>query len=351
MTHATLLLVDDHEVVRAGIRNALETLPDIQVVGELDNGPALFQFLTQQQPDCLLIDVSMPDFDPINDIGKIHLSYPLMKILVVSAYDDDVYVQGLLSIGVDGYHLKDQPLTDLRLAVQRVLAGEKWVSSRLVDQLVKGRERTEHIHITHQQRTILRCLYKGLDNRSIASEMGLSIKTVENHLTRLYKQINVRSRLEAVNYAMQHPELLAMETGELSQPSNSQPPKGGSPHQTVMVVDDNMRYRHQLIKMIGTVSPRVLVYEAGDMEQATMLAQQIKPMLALVDVVLGDENGIHCLKQIRRVSSRSKVILFSAYPDMEFHRQGIEAGAMAFIDKKNLDLHTLTQILQDIGVV
>ena len=126
---ARILLADDHALVRAGIRKALEVLPNIEIVGEVGDGPTLFAALAEKTPDCLLIDVTMPEFEPITAIQEIRVRYPAMKILAVSAYDDDVYVQGLLGAGVNGYHLKDQSLENLRLAVQRVLAGERWLSS------------------------------------------------------------------------------------------------------------------------------------------------------------------------------------------------------------------------------
>ena len=88
----------------------------------------------------MVIDVTMPDFEPVATIRQIRAQYPAMKILVVSAYDDDAYVQGLLGAGVNGYHLKDQPLSDLRLAVQRVLAGERWISSNLIGKLLSYSE-------------------------------------------------------------------------------------------------------------------------------------------------------------------------------------------------------------------
>ena len=120
MEQVRTVLADDHAVVRAGLANALRELPNIEIVGEVGDGDALFAILEQTRPDFLLTDVTMPNFEPISTIRQIHAAYPAMKILVVSAYDDDVYVQGLLGAGVDGYHLKDQPLSDLRLAVQRV---------------------------------------------------------------------------------------------------------------------------------------------------------------------------------------------------------------------------------------
>jgi DNA-binding NarL/FixJ family response regulator len=151
----------------------------------------------------------MPDFEPISAVQRIRARYPDLKILIVSAYDDDVYVHGLLSAGAHGYHLKNQPLSDLRLAVERVLAGERWVSSPLVEKLLRPYETARSVvTLTARQREILRYLQEGLDNSAIAHRTGLSVKTVENHLTHLYRQLNVQSRLEAVNYVSQHPDAL-----------------------------------------------------------------------------------------------------------------------------------------------
>ncbi len=345
MKISRLLLADDHAVVRAGILNALKELPQIEIVGEVGNGHDLFAMLATTQPDCLLIDVTMPDFEPIIAIGQIRADYPEMKILVVSAYDDDVYVQGLLGIGVNGYHLKDQPLSDLRLAVTRVLAGERWVSSRIVDKLLQYQEKgySPHTRFTDRQLDLLRLLYRGYDNRSIALILSLSVKTVENHLTRLYRMIDVRSRLEAVNYIMQHPEIVAVSGGVVRLPFPT--PTAGA--LTVLIVDDNTRYRQQLMRTIGSIHSQTLIYEAENTHQAVDLAQQVKPRLVLVDVVLGDENGIHCAHQITTLSPSSRVILISAYPDSEFHRLGLEAGAVAFLDKKTLDTATLRQVIDD----
>ncbi len=344
MPNARLLLADDHAVVRAGILNALKDLPQIEIVGEVGNGLDLFAALATTQPDCLLIDVTMPDFEPISAIAQIHDTYPAMKILVVSAYDDDVYVQGLLGIGVNGYHLKDQPLSDLRLAVTRVLEGERWVSSRIVEKLLQYRE-TSNVarRLTERQIDLLRLLYRGYDNRSIALALQLSVKTVENHLTRLYKMIDVRSRLEAVNYIMQHPEIIGVSGSAAHTPYPT--PSAGT--LTVLIVDDNTRYRQQLMRTISTINSHTLIYEAENTRQTLELLQQVKPRLALVDVVLGDENGIHCAHQIATQSPASRVILISAYPDSEFHRLGLEAGAVAFLDKKTLDMTTLRQVIDD----
>jgi len=342
-----ILLADDHAVVRAGLRKALEELPHLEVVGEVGDGPALLAGLSKTQPDCLLIDVTMPEFEPVSAIRQIRASYPDMKILVVSAYDDDVYVQGLLKAGVDGYHLKDQPLSDLRLAVQRVLGGERWLSSPLLDKLVSYTETSPGSPaLTSRQRDILRLLQQGLDNQTIAQRLRLSVKTIENHLTRLYRQLNVQSRLEAANYAMRHPEVLAMSGSTvIPAPVASNAPL--SEHVTMLLVDDSTRYRRQLRRMIGKICPRATIYGADNIEDAVHLTQQVVPQLVLVDVVLGDENGICCTRRIQALSPGSRVVLISAYPDREFHRLGLEAGAVAFLDKKDLDAATLRQIIDD----
>jgi DNA-binding NarL/FixJ family response regulator len=346
MDEVRILLADDHAVVRAGIRNALQELPNLEIVGEVGDGPELFAALAETQPDFLLIDVTMPDFEPVSAIRQIRASYPTMKILVVSAYDDDFYVQGLLGAGVDGYHLKNQPLSDLRLAVQRVLAGEKWISSRLVDKLVSPTNTSSPL-LTARQQEILRLLQQGFDNQTIAKEMCLSVKTVENHLTRLYRQLNVQSRLEAVNYVMQHPEVLGLSGHEAA--LVSPPPETlVQGRVTVLLVDDNARYRRQLRRMVGKAYPQAVIYEAENIKEALRLTEGVTPQLVLVDVVLGEEDGIQCTRRIKAQLPSLRVILISAYPDRGFRQLGLEAGAVAFLDKKDLDAATLRQVIEDI---
>lgn len=345
MKKVTVLLADDHAVVRNGIHNALKELSYLEVVGEVGDGVALMEVLAQLQPDLLLIDITMPYFEPVSTIQHIHGLYSHMKILVVSAYDDDVYVQGLLGAGVHGYHLKDQPLSDLRLAVQKVLQGERWVSSRLLNKLLEPQEPLSAMRtMTVRQQDILRFLLQGLDNQHIALQTGLSVKTVENHLTRLYRQLGVQSRLEAVNYVNQHPEILRPfpQTAVPSLKLLPQPPFG------LLLVDDNARYRGQLRRMVEKGYPQALIREAANIQEAVTLAQQTSPRLVLVDVVLGDEDGIQCTRRIKSVSPASRVILISAYPDREFHRLGLEAGAVAFLDKKDLDTAVLHQVIDDV---
>lgn len=348
MSQIQVLLADDHAVVRAGIRNAIESMQNITIAGEVGDGDALQQALDRQHIDLLLIDVTMPNFQPIVVIREIRMRFPDMKILVVSAYDDDIYVQGLLRAGVNGYHLKDQPLQDLQLAIERILTGKRWISSRLVDNLIKSPQPTLPVTpLTPRQCEILRLLEQGFDNRTIAQNLGLSIKTVENHLTRLYRQLNVNSRLEAVSFIREHPELIVLHANPAPSAEIKARPHAPHSQSSILVVDDNGRYRSQIRRIIDRSFPQAIINEAQNTAEAMHVVGYQPPSLAFVDVVLGDEDGIRCTKRIKDRLPNARIILMSAYPDREFRRRGIQAGATVFIDKKDLDAAAIRQIIQD----
>lgn len=348
MEKKRVLLADDHAIVRAGFRKMIEQTPGLEVVGEFGNGPDVVAALKAHAVDLLIIDVTMPDFEPVSTIRKIRADYPEMKILVVSAYDDDYYVKGLLGAGVNGYHLKDQSLLDLKLAIERVLEGERWISSELLNKLVRTQEPRETLpELTERQKEMLRLLQQGCDNKNIANQMGLSIKTVENHLTRLYRRLDVQSRLEAVNYLTRFPQVLGT-PGTQAARADQQLALEIEKSPTILIVDDNFRYRKHLMRIIGNAYPRAVIYEAQNVDEALGIASRVGFQLALIDVILGDSNGITCARRLHIIQPLARIILISAYPDPEFHRQGLESGAVAFLDKKNLDLPTLQHVIDDV---
>ncbi len=346
MTKIRVLLADDHTVVRAGLRTALEGLPNLEIAGEVGNGHELTEALARINPDLLVMDVSMPDFEPIVAVRQMKAERPNMKILVVSAYNEETYVVGLLNAGADGYHMKDQPLADLQLAAQRILNGDRWISGSLIGRLINRREASPPSAtpwLTRRQRELLRLIAQGTDNRNIALTLDLSVKTVENHLTALYRVLGVDSRLKALNYALRHPELLASSGQEMV---DLEPAK--VEHElTVLVIDDNPRYRQQLSRLIGKIYPSSLIYEAENMSEALSLGEQVQPQLALVDVVLEDEDGIQCARRLRIISPSTRIVVISAYPDREFRKQALSAGAIAFLDKKDLDTASVQQVVED----
>jgi len=348
MQNTHIILADDHAVVRAGIRKIVDQIPHLEVVAEVGTGPLVFSSLEKEQVDLLLIDVTMPEFDPIQAIKQIKILYPALKILVISAYDDEFYVKGLLNAGVNGYHMKDQSLNDLKLAITQVLKGEKWISSKLIHTLSRNyNDKTQPPKLTKRQRDLLISLHQGLDNKTIAKRYQLSIKTIENNLSSLYRKLDVQSRLEAVNYLTRHPKIIET-SPEFNILENIVTASEKESGYNMLVVDDNTRYRNQLIRMLVKLDPRATIFGASNIKHALDLIHSKKFKLAFIDVILNDENGIDCVEQIKKIQADIRIILISAYPDQEFHKEGIKAGAIAFLDKKNLGSSTLHHIVEDI---
>ncbi|MBL8091025.1 MAG: response regulator transcription factor [Anaerolineales bacterium] len=347
MPETKVLIADDHTVVRAGLRNALEALPNFKIVQEVGNGIELMNALANTSIDLLLMDASMPEFEPISAVRKIKAEYPKIKILIVSAYDDESYVLGLLRAGANGYHMKDQPLSDLQLATQRIMNGDRWISGSLIDRLINRRTPTAQLSntpwLTPRQRELLRLISQGVDNRNIALTLDLSVKTVENHLTALYRVLGVDSRLKALNYVLRHPELLASSGQEMAD-SN---PKETAEELTILIVDDNARYRQQLGRLIGKIYPSSVVYEAESIAEALSLSKQVQPQLSFIDVFLNDEDGIQFARKLKTNSPLTHIVIISAYPDREFRKQAQSAGVIAFLDKKDLDKESMRQIIED----
>jgi DNA-binding NarL/FixJ family response regulator len=341
-----VLIADDHEIARLGIRRKLLETERFDLIEDACNGTELFAALQTTPFDWLIMDVSMPDFNPLEQIRFIRKEYPKLYILVVSAYDDYAYVQGLLSAGVQGYHLKGQPSRELVLAIEQILAGEIWVSSPLINKIL-AKQTHSNISLSARLLDIAYALSRGLSNKDIAEELSLSIKTIENHLTHLYQQINVNNRLEAVKYLHDHPQILGQHGQTLPTPV-PKPLNLTASERSIVVVDDNPRFRKQLVYIIGRNFPMLTIYEAAEWEELQPIVQQVQPALIFMDVVLGKEDGIRLTRRIKQENCPAKVVLITAYPDREFHRLGISAGAIALIDKKDLDSATIKQIIADV---
>jgi DNA-binding NarL/FixJ family response regulator len=148
---------------------------------------------------------------------------------------------------------------------------------------------------------------------------------------------------------MRNPQILGT-PGQEAALTESTTEHDSSSDVNILVVDDNARYRKQLQRMIGRLLPRATIYEAKDIQGAVHLVESIEFHLSLIDVVLGDVDGITCTRRIKAIRPNSRIVLISAYPDREFHKQGLQAGAVAFLDKKDLDLSTLRQLIDDVAV-
>jgi DNA-binding NarL/FixJ family response regulator len=204
-----VILADDHNLVRQGIRQFLENADDIEVLGEASDGTGALQLVEELRPDIALLDIQMPGLSGVEVTRQIKARFPEVRILILTAYDDDPYVFALLQAGADGYLLKTLEVDDLLRAVHAVQRGESALSpeitQRVLRQLKTGRPAgaAEQIEtLTARELEILRLAAQGLTNKAIGQEMGISDRTVQGHLANIYGKLSVASRTEAVTQAL-----------------------------------------------------------------------------------------------------------------------------------------------------
>jgi two-component system response regulator NreC len=202
-----VLLVDDHAVVRTGLRLLLEAEDDIEVVGEAENGRrAVFEAI-QSKPDIVLMDVVMPELSGIEAIKPVLEAAPEAKVLVLSMQDDPSYVREAFASGASGYVLKESADTELVDAVRQVADGGSYVhptlGARLIAAEAEERRRAEEDPLSEREREILRLLALGHTNQEIAKMLYISVRTAEAHRAHIMRKLRLSTRAELVRYALQ----------------------------------------------------------------------------------------------------------------------------------------------------
>jgi DNA-binding NarL/FixJ family response regulator len=201
-----VLIADDHAVVRAGIRAALEKAPDIQIVGEAQDGAEVQQLVAELQPDVLLLDLRMPGLRPTDLEAWVRQRYPEIATLVLTAHDRNAYLTAMIDAGVAGYLIKSERLDQLAESVRRAARGEVFITggqlARAYQWRIEVGERWRKL--TQRERQVLRLMAEGLTNAAIAERLGVAPKTVEYHVTHLARKLGCASRPEAIVWAHHH---------------------------------------------------------------------------------------------------------------------------------------------------
>lgn len=204
-----VLLADDHAVVRQGIRRFLEEAGDIEVVAEAGDGREALERIGEHRPDVAVLDIRMPEMGGVEATRRIKERFPDVRVLILTAYDDHPYIFALLQAGADGYVLKTASGDELVQAVRTVYRGQSALSpevaTKVVQQTVTGKPATaaEQVEpLTPRELDVLRLAARGLTNRAIGYELGISHRTVQGYLASIYGKLGVGSRTEAVTEAI-----------------------------------------------------------------------------------------------------------------------------------------------------
>lgn len=213
----TVLLADDHAVVRAGIRQFLERSALINVIAEVENGQQAQDIMQANPLDVAILDIQMPVMNGIELTKWVKTNFPDIKILILSAYDDDPYLLAAFKAGANGYILKTASPDDIIRAVVEVYEGRSMFTTEAMQVVMNALGRSElaskYESLTERETEILGCVSKGLTNRAIGHELNISDRTVQGHLAHIFAKLQVSSRTEAV--------MRGLELGYIQPPSET----------------------------------------------------------------------------------------------------------------------------------
>ena len=197
-----VVLADDHDLVRSGIKALLSTVDGVQVIAEARNGNELLQLLESVKPDVVMTDISMPGMDGITAIAEMHTRFPDVKVIVLSMYDTVDFVKRAVANGACGYLMKDAPPFELEQALRSVMATGSYFSAAVAQRLLQPSEPTVDDELTTRQVEILTLIAQGKSAKEIAFELGLSSKTVDVHRTRIMERLELNDVASLTLYAV-----------------------------------------------------------------------------------------------------------------------------------------------------
>ncbi len=204
-----ILIADDHALVREGTRRILEREEDLEVVGEAADGEEAVALAERLAPDVAVIDIGMPGMNGIEATRRIKEAHPEIGVLVLTVHDEDPYVHAILEAGAAGYLLKDVHGSELVAAVRSIRAGEAVLHPAIARKVLArfraaGGASADHDPLTERELSVLRLAARGLSNKQIGARLGLSARTVQVHLGRIFRKLRVASRTEAVVHGLRH---------------------------------------------------------------------------------------------------------------------------------------------------
>jgi DNA-binding NarL/FixJ family response regulator len=209
MNKLRVLIADDHKMIRDGLKGVIHAEPDMEVVGEADDGQEAWQKAKELQPDVVIMDVSMPKLDGVKATERLKRECPHVKVIALTAYDGNGYINRLLQAGASGYVLKIAAAEELINAIRIVAAGDSYLDKTLTSKVLEGYIRqkssipsADRDTLTEREEEVLRLVAQGFINKEIAAKLNLSVKTVESHKSNFMQKLGLHSRAEVVRYAL-----------------------------------------------------------------------------------------------------------------------------------------------------
>lgn len=203
-----VLFVDDHEMVRIGVSSYLATQPDIEVIGEAENGKEAIDLAIKLRPDIILMDLVMEEMDGIEATKEIIRQWPEAKIIIVTSFLDDEKVYPALEAGAISYLLKTSRASDIAEAIRKTYKGQTVLEPEVTDKVMKKMrspmKKLPHEELTNREMEILLLIAQGKTNQEIADELFIALKTVKTHVSNILSKLEVQDRTQAVIYAFKH---------------------------------------------------------------------------------------------------------------------------------------------------
>lgn len=210
-----VLLVDDQGIIREGLRSLLEAKPDLEIVGEAENGKLAVELALKLKPDVVLMDVRMPIMDGVAAMRSLAEQQPEIKVLVLTTFDDDEYITQAMQSGAKGYLLKDTPSDELAQAIRAVYQGYTQLGPGLFEKVMAAKSKPSRDEpllgylqdLTPRELEVLQLIGRGYSNREIAQELFISERTVKNHVSSILSRLNLRDRTQVALLANKYPIL------------------------------------------------------------------------------------------------------------------------------------------------
>ncbi|EJM59038.1 MULTISPECIES: response regulator [Pseudomonas] len=195
-------LVDDHSLVRDGIKSLLAVMAQLEVVGEAENGVDAIEMVGRCQPDLLLVDISLKDINGLELTRLLRSQYPSLKVLVLSMYDNYEYVSESVRSGASGYVLKNAPSREIIAAIEAIVSGGTFYSAEIAQRLIA--DKSTDNELTPRESQVLYKMAQGLNNKEMARELDISVRTVETHRLSIRRKLNIDKPAALVKYAIDH---------------------------------------------------------------------------------------------------------------------------------------------------